>query len=119
MAICEGTSLSVEDTFYNVGLYSTYFVLANVSIMAIGTIFTSIFLCVRRKRDDVPRFVILQMICLNVLWITFAIYYYYVLGDYTRFKHREYELISQTKMENFIASVGTFSMLLHDWLFQE
>ena len=118
MAICEGSRQEIEDNFRGVSVYSTYFIMVNFFILAVGVVFTSIFICARRKSVDVPRFVILQMICLNIMWVSFFIYYYFVLGGYLR-TSSDQSLPEQTQLENIIATVGDLMMLIHDWLFLE
>ena len=58
-SVCNGTKHQINENLREAQQASSYFLIVNMAVLAIGTVYTSIFLCVKRKCADIPVFVII------------------------------------------------------------
>ena len=74
---------------------------------------TTVIVC-RRKRDQRPRFVIFQLVFVNIFWLCFVVYI--VLLSPQIFVDGQ-RIPSQTNIANTFATIGDYFFMMHDWIF--
>ena len=75
MNFCDGSNSNIDESEHNLNIVNLYTCLTFTVLCAIATVASSIYIFCKRRGDQRPLFVTMQMVILNCFWISFMIYY--------------------------------------------
>lgn len=114
-SICQGDFESNIETTHNIFKVVATLGFSFILLISLCSVATTLYLLIYTKFADIPRFVTVQMLLLNIAWVCLLIYNLQILM--TMLQDNFMSAPVQSLSLNFAATLGDLCYLLHDWLF--
>ena len=95
-SMCQGNTEKIQSDLQDLSLLNSIVVTSLVFIQAVISLVSTIIIFSRRTCKEIPVFVTLQMICLNIFWLLWAPYCIHLILT-------ESNVFQQNGIENFMA----------------
>ena len=107
---CKGSKTEIDDNLVKLQAANPYVVITMLGSVALASSFTTIFFFFKRKPEQRPTFVTLQMMSINIFWVCFVAYFALLTSE-------EIVMTEQSLVQNLLATIGDVFLLMHDWLY--
>ena len=115
-SLCDGTPDEIKAFMVKFESINCIVLFVFVGLCAVASLTATYYIFCNKNTEQRPLFVTLQMIFLNLFWLT-MVGYFASMGTHTLRNHDP--VSEQTKTENIIAALGDFWFIIHDWIFTE